>query len=326
MNLGDTIGPPGQGIFGRRFYLVGYLPIYAAALFLLILIWAGARGWNPPAGGRIDFGKAWNRASSLGIGQALALLIAVTLAAVLLQPLQLSLLRFMEGYWPWPFNLRWTSSFHRVRRNYLRGKAEVRWKDDGYTGDTPPEPDQQEVQRAGAAGRRLRQRYPVPDHLIRPTALGNVLAAMEDTAGRPYGADAVIIWPRLYPLLGDEVRSLVDDRRNMLDACARMAATLLAAAAGSFVLLYGAGWWRLLALAPLGLSFVAYQAAVQSGLAYAEAVRIAFDLHRGDLLDALRMPPPGSMAAEYEDFARWSDFWRQGIPFRPDLTYRDPGR
>jgi hypothetical protein len=35
---------------------------------------------------------------------------------------------------------------------------------------------------------------------VTPPGLGNVLAAMEDGAGRTYGLDAVIVWPRLYPL------------------------------------------------------------------------------------------------------------------------------
>ena len=100
MNLGDTTKPLGDGIFGRRFYLVGYLPIYAAALFLLLIIWAGARGWHAPAQHQIDFGRAWSKAASLSLGQALVLLVGVTLAAVLLQPLQLWLLRLLEGDWP----------------------------------------------------------------------------------------------------------------------------------------------------------------------------------------------------------------------------------
>ena len=49
----------------------------------------------------------------------------------------------------------------------------------------------------------------MPDHLVRATGLGNALAAMEDSAGAAYGLDAVVAWPRLYPLLGDKVRAVV---------------------------------------------------------------------------------------------------------------------
>jgi hypothetical protein len=122
------------------------------------------------------------------------------------------------------------------------------------------------IQRAGAAGYQLRRRFPLPDHLLQPTALGNVLAAMQDTAGRAYGLDAVTAWPRLYPVLGDQCRTLVDDRRDTLDASVRL----------------GAGWWTALGLIPLGVAALACNAAVQAALAYAETVHVAFDLHRAE--------------------------------------------
>jgi hypothetical protein len=322
MNLSDTIKPPGDGIFGKRFYLVGYFPTYAAALFLLLILWAGARGWNPPADHRIDFATAWNRASSLSIGQALALLVTVTLTAILLQPFQLPLLRFMEGYWPPPLNHHSISAWQRWRCRHLLKRADLKLSGEAPSTARPPTLDQEQLQHAGAAGRLARQRFPLPAHLIRPTGLGNVLAAMEDTAGRRYGMDAVVVWPRLYPVLSEEVRALVDDRRNMLDASARMATTMLITAIASVVLLSSADWWMLLALLPLGVSVLAYLAAVQGGLAYAEAVHVAFDLHRGDLLDRLRMRTPASFSSEHELYEQWSDFWRQGIPFRPDLPYQ----
>jgi hypothetical protein len=65
---------------------------------------------------------------------------------------------------------------------------------------------------AGVAGLKLRQRFPIPDHLVKATRLGNLLAATEDRAGRDYGLDAVVAWPRLYPLLGAEIKVIVDDR------------------------------------------------------------------------------------------------------------------
>jgi hypothetical protein len=61
---------------------------------------------------------------------------------------------------------------------------------------------------------------------LQPTKLGNVLAARQDSAGRPYGFDAVTAWPRLYPVLGEQCRTLVDDRRGTLDASVRPAATM----------------------------------------------------------------------------------------------------
>ena len=321
MNLGDTTKPLGEGFFGRRFYLVGYLPVYAAALFLLLIIWAGARGWHHPARHRMDFARAWDTAANLGLGQALVLLIGVTLVAVLLQPLQLWLLRLLEGNWPALFNGSWTCVWQRRRMTRLAAQAELRQADVVLTGTTAPDLSPESVQRAGAAGRRLRQRFPLPPHLIRPTSLGNVLVAMEDTAGRAYGMDAVITWPRLYTVLGDKVRALVDDRRDMLDAAARMAVIMFLTTIAALLLLSGTGWWLLLALVPLGISVLSYFGAVLAALAYAEAVQVAFDMHRFELLEALRMPRPGARSDEENLHRQWSDFWRQGIPLRPGVHY-----
>jgi hypothetical protein len=65
-----------------------------------VLYWAGARAWEPPPGGRLDFGAARATATNLGAGDVVLLVLAVTLAAVLLQPLQLSLVRALESGWP----------------------------------------------------------------------------------------------------------------------------------------------------------------------------------------------------------------------------------
>ena len=66
---------------------------------------------------------------------------------------------------------------------------------------------------------------------------------------------------------------------------------------------------------------LAYNAAVQAALAYAEAVHVAFDLHRADLLTALRMEPPGRQDAERVLNEQWCDLWRQGIPLPASLEY-----
>ncbi|HEY1001805.1 MAG TPA: hypothetical protein VGD83_19410 [Streptosporangiaceae bacterium] len=54
MNL-DTARQPFGGGFGGRFYLISYLPTYAATLFLLLLVWAGAPARHGRPGGRIRF-------------------------------------------------------------------------------------------------------------------------------------------------------------------------------------------------------------------------------------------------------------------------------
>jgi hypothetical protein len=313
VNLDAAGRPPADGSFGRRFYLVGYLPTYAAVLFLLVLVWAGAPGWGDHRAHRLSFSAAWSTASHLSVGEVVLVAVAVALLAVLLQPLQLAMVGLAEGAWPTWLGSKWARQWQRSRRNRLERKERLLL--------AGTEPAREAVQQAGEAGGELRRRFPRPEFLLRPTGLGNVLAAMTDHAGRVYGLDAVPAWPRLYPVLGERVKSLVDDRRDTLDTAVRMAVTMAVTAITSVVLLLLSGWWVLLALIPLGIAVLAYNAAVQAALAYAEIVHVAFDLHRADLLTALRMELPRRQDAERALNGQWCDLWRQGIPLPVTLEY-----
>ncbi|MFH0519319.1 hypothetical protein ACHBTE_19370 [Streptomyces sp. M41] len=309
MRPGDLLKPP-QEVLTARFFVVGYLPTCAAALYLLALIWAGA----PGAG--LDFSASWDTAAQLGAGEILGILLGILLVALLAAPLQLPLVRLLEGGWPRRLGSGLARRRQLVRKRRMSDRAVLNRPASG--GD----PAQEDVQRAGAAASALHRCFPAPDHLVRPTALGNVLAAMEDTAGRAYGLDAVVAWPRLYPLLDDRMRAVVDDRRNALDTAVRMAATGALTAVFATALLSRSGWWLCLALLPAALAVLAYSGAVQAALGYAETVHAAVDLHRFTLLTALRLPLPADRAAERAVNRALCDEWRQNVPFSP--TYQHP--
>lgn len=304
MKLDAVVKAPSDAGLGRRFFLIGYFPVYAAAIWLLTLVWAGA--WGP-----LRFGAAWRTAAGLGLGEVVLLVLALTIVAVVLQPFQLAMVRTLEGTGPRlpgaGLLLRW----QKKRRDALRGEAVP----------SGPVPSQAEVQRAGEKGHELRRRFPMPDHLLRATALGNVLTAMEDNAGRQYGVDAVVAWPRLYPLLGERVRELVDDRRDGLDLAARMTVTLAVTAVATGVLLLGSGWWWPLTLIPAALAWTSYRGAVHAALAYAESVTVAFDLHRAELFGALRVKLPKDLKEERVLNEDWCDHWRQGVPLDEAMEF-----
>jgi hypothetical protein len=302
---------PADAGFGGRFYLVGYIPTCASALFLLLLVWAGAPGWSGRPGHPMDFTAAWLTASRLSIGEVVLTGLATILLAVILNPLQFAMMRLAEGSWPAWLGLRYATAWQRSRRDRLT-RAERLPEGTPLTDAI--------IQQAGAAASELRRRFPAAPFL-RPTALGNVLAAMTETAGQPYGLDAVVAWPRLYPLLGEELKSTVNDRRDTLDASVRMTATMTVTAIVSVILLSWSGWWALLALIPLGIAALSYHAAVQAALAYAETVHVAFDLHRRDLLSALRMELPTRQDAERALNQQWCNLWRQGIPLPDTLEF-----
>ncbi|AVH55324.1 MULTISPECIES: hypothetical protein [Streptomyces] len=314
MKLGDAVTPPAGLGSGRRFFMVGYLPTYAALLFVLLLFWAGARAWVEPPQGGLSFGRAWQTAAALGVGEVVFLVLAITLTAVLLNPFQTAMVRLLEGYGP-----AWPGSGRARERQRARKK---KWQDRATLAQgNPAALTEPVVQEAGFAGSELRRRYPLPDHLVRPTALGNALAAADDGVGRAFGFDAVVAWPRLYPLLGDETRAIVDDRRDAVDGAVRMAVTMAVTAVVSAVVLVRCGGWLALALIPLVLSWIAYRGAVQAALAYGDSLHAAFDLHRFALLTALGTKLPNDPAEERMVAAWWCDLWRQGIPLPPAFRY-----
>lgn len=312
----ETVMAPSSALASGRFFRVGYLPAYAATLYLLVLMWAGAPGRQ------VSFSRAWRTADRLGVAEMLLLALGVALFAVLMQPLQLSIVRVLEGGFP-----RWLGS-GLIRKVQIARKRKL---DDRVQElvNRAAQADGSErdalTQDAGAISDQLRSRFPGPEHLVRSTALGNVLAAMEDTAGAAYGLDAAVIWPRLYAVLGGQIRLIVDDLRDGVDAAARLAATgALATVASVALLAWHSGLLTLLALIPLAVAVLAYLGAVRAAMAYGTAVRVAFDLHRFDLLRAMCQALPADQQAEREANMRLCDFLRQGVPVPLEYTVSAP--
>jgi hypothetical protein len=318
MTLSDAMQPPGLLASGR-FFRTGYLPTYAATVFLLVLIWAGAPG-RP-----VDFSQAWRTGKDLSVVAALLLALAVALVAVLLQPLQMSMVRALEGGFPQWLGAGLASHLQIQRKNRLAKKVADRVRDAAALPDDAACRQQRNmlIQQAGSASAILRARFPGPEHLVRATALGNALAAMEHTGGAAYGLDTVVVWPRLYPVLGDQVRAIVDDLRDGLDAAVRLAATgTLTAIATVGLLAWHSGWFTLLALIPLATAVLGYIGGVRAAMAYGAAVQVAFDVHRFDLLRALHLALPKDQLVERENNRALSDFLRQGVPV--PFTYAEP--
>ncbi|MEU9128364.1 hypothetical protein AB0D08_09685 [Kitasatospora sp. NPDC048540] len=286
MNLSDLAGPA-LSVFSRRFLLVTLVPVCAGALYLLCLVWAGA-----PQGG-VSFSRAWAKATGLGGAEIALLLLVVLVAAFLTQSSLPALHRLWQGSWPMPFRGRRLTRHRRARARLERRSA--------LPADLASRPAAERaalLHSAYRAARQLDLAYPRQDPDVRPTALGNALAALYGAAGAGYGWDAAAAWPRLYPVLPDRARLLADDARDALDQAVTLAGVGLVAACAGLPLLVPAGWWVLLTLLPAALGALAYRSAVHSVPVYRAAVQTAFDLHRFDLLRALHLPLPADADAE----------------------------
>lgn len=181
---------------GRRLVLGGILPNALLLVTLAALIRAGAPGQRPAL---FDVADQLRYA---GIAQSLAVAAAATVAAVLLAPLQLPLVRVLEGYWPD------TGAIGRLKRRRCRSYA-ARCAD--HRALTAPRSAPRPAEERALIDRavwRLRHRYPEDGGRIMPTRLGNILRAAEDRAGGRYGLDTVTFWPRLYPFLPERLAAL----------------------------------------------------------------------------------------------------------------------
>ena len=97
---------------------------------------------------------------------------------------------------------------------------------------------------------------------------------------------------------------------------------MVTAIAAAGLLAWYSGWWTLLALIPLAIAALAYIGAVQAAISYSGAIRVVFDLHRFDLLNALHLRVPEDDAKERQINSALSDFLRQGVPM--SITYVQP--
>jgi hypothetical protein len=305
MGLASLVGLDANAL-GTRFSLVSLLPTSAGTLLVGFVVATGAPGRSP------SWSNAVQTARDMDAADVGLLAVAVLVIAVILQPLQLQLVRMLEGYWGGGGFARWLSGplvrRHRKARQHLADRAKL-------------DPDATTVPEDAALADQIRRaRYP-SDPLL-PTALGNALRAAERSAGRRYGLDAVVLWPRLYPLVADPQRAVVEDRRDQLDLTARMSATFALVAVVTFGLLWRDPIWWLFPLAVLALSALSYRAATAAAISYGESLHVTFDLHRFDLLTALHLPLPVDNESERKQNQQLSTWLRQGGP--PPATYRHP--
>jgi hypothetical protein len=297
---------------GVRFRFVSLLPVAVLALYVLALAWSGAPASSP------SVGRAVMHARHVAGWEAVLLAVAVVVVALIAEPLQVTLVRLLEGYWGQSRAGRLLAApgiaFHRARHRRL-DRAQRR---------SPGDPVSARAQAArGEAARKLRA-YP-PESAFLPTMLGNVLRSAEGRAGSRYGLDAIVVWPRLYPLLSDKVTAVLDDLRDQLDLAARFCVVFGIATVISVAFLAAHGWWLTAAAVTLAGALLSYRAALAAAAAYGQALEAAFDLHRFDLLTALHLPLPANLTGEVSANQQLSRFLGQPSEYLHALTQAQQG-
>jgi len=297
---------------GVRFRFVSLLPVAVLALYVLALAWSGAPASSPSAG------RAVMHARHVAGWEAVLLAVAVVVVALIAEPLQVTLVRLLEGYWGQSRAGHLFAApglaFHRARRRRL----------DRTQRRSPGDPVSARALAAREEAARKLRAYP-PESAILPTMLGNLLRSAEGRAGSRYGLDAIVVWPRLYPLLSDKVRAVLDDLRDQLDLAARFCAVFGIATVISVAFLAAHGWWLTAAAVTLAGALLSYRAALAAAAAYGQALEVAFDLHRFDLLTALHLSLPADLTGEVTANQELSRFLRQPSEYLHALTQAQRG-
>lgn len=272
------------GLFDRRFVLNALLPVLIA-LCLLAAVVIGTSA-DPAA-----VLRSWNKLD--GTVRALActgaLIVAVVLAAVF-SGRSHSLVRCYEGQWPGRLGAAATSPGRRWHHRRAR-----RLGFDRAASDYPPDPAD-----------------------IMPTRLGNILRTAESYPQDRYGLDAVLTWPRLFPLLPAKISAALVAARAEVEFHLTISALsfLFAVCSGAWLVGADGPTWLFLTCywGGAATAWLTYCGALTPARLYADQVRVAFDLYRQDLLVRV-----GIDIDDHEQWIRLNQFWHRNIPLDTPL-------
>ncbi len=275
-----------RGLVDKRFLLSAFFPVLLFGFGADLLI-ASAHG------GIDDQIAAWKGYSGLFQGMILGgALAGVFLLAAVLSSSSILITQLYEGY----------RGFDWLKKIGI-------WR---------------QAKRAAETTGNKELRFPLPNlqpntaaHL-QPTALGNVLRAAEEYPQRAYGANVVVVWPRLFLVLPPE---LVLSATGPADAIqlllnVSLLATVYGVLGGAYVAAesLGAAAYLATVFGALAVARVAYRGAVEAAIEYGLHIRGAFDVHRTELLSKLHRALPTSRDEELRTWKDVSERLQTGEP------------
>lgn len=250
-------------------------------------------------------------------------LLIVTISAFVIQRFDLTILKFLEGYWP--------SGMSQLRKLMVRQQKQL-WKNakekrkniriqlDGLEKKLQESSGTRELDEDNYFSLQEQfvqldlqlMHFPTSSNLIMPTKLGNILRSSEMYSSNRYGIDAVICWPRIWLILPDNVKQELQEARANLNASARNLIWSIL-----FLICWTpfAYWAAIIGLLAIRINYVWL---IDAAIIYADLIRSVFDLHRQDLYKSLRLPQPNDPNEEKKLGKQLTQYlWRGSIP--PDL-------
>jgi hypothetical protein len=295
-SLGQQVGK----LFGGRFSLTNLLPVTVLAALVWLLVIAGAYTDHPA-----DLTTVVHRLGQQPV-QAGLVVFGVVLAGVLLRPFQVALVQFLEGYWrsrALVLLKEAATEQHRRRRENAEivSKADIP-EPEGGSFEAVVAHAHQRWRRGRAVDRATEvfSRYSRQEDAVMPTHIGNLLRAGEDAAGIRYGLQLNAITERLWPSLSPTLAGSITRNLDLIDTMCALCVALFAATVAALPVLWHPSGWAWIPLFTAITTAVAYRAALRAAAGHARLLAAAVDLHRFDMLTALHLPLPTTVAAEFE--------------------------
>ena len=327
--LGDVLKE-----LGRAFLVAGYLP---AAVFVLAHQLFLFPRWLD---GRVSLftvpgDETW--AWVYLVDQALTLLVLPLTVGILLMGLNTFIVRLYEGSFRWQRGfLLWPWQRRNERRvEALYGELMALKRADQQvlidlnkvsTGQDRTALEQKraslalELQREHEAieARVAHQRLPHRKEKVKPTALGNAFALIEEYPYERYGMDGTLYWPRLRPLVAEQHAAALVNGKLTLDLLLNL--SLLAGVFGIEAIvvgLVGSVDWGVIAAGggALVLAWVCYRGGVSTVRSLGDTIALCFDFFRGALADPYGLDRPADLEAEQAMWLRLGQFLRRGESF-----------
>lgn len=157
--------------------------------------------------------------------------------------------------------------------------------------------------------------FPDTESMVLPTRLGNIIASFENYSYNRYGMDAVVLWPRIIPILEKEkFITHISREKALFDFLLNL--FYLFFISGFFYILILS--WKLhflkffiVVLITIPILLFIYYGLLSAAKAWGETVRVSFDLYRNDLWRALRVSEKIVPAHEKQTWVAISDFFKE---------------
>ena len=249
------------------------------------------------------------------IGVLVVCLLLIAASGFIVQRFDLTILRFLEGYWPEEARLLQRLG-KRKTQQYKRLLSRTKEQLQTLMSAAPSV----DISRKQAQLDYQRRWLPSNPDALMPTELGNILRASELRPEAKYGLNAVVCWPHLWMILPEHPRNDLQEARASLNTAARVWLWGMLFCGWTFVGLWTA--WALLALPIGGLTMAfSYRWALSAARDYGDLLDAAFDLYRDELYKALRWPLPENSEVEQEMGQRLTQYlWRGPVHF---VSYQD---